>query len=126
MRAEIGLVAGFRTKDVEDHDELFKWHLCVCDRTHQYLFVCGRQYEGDYQLTNLECSGLYYQVSYISMRAVLFRPKIPANARLGCRLPISYLRGLYEHIKASEVMSPINKQKVLPGLARKISENNAC
>jgi hypothetical protein len=125
MRAAIGLVAGFKTKEVENHDELFKWHLCACDRTHQYLFICGRQYDGDYRITNLECRGLHYQFSYISMRAVLFNPRIPANAKLGCYLTVDFLRGLYCHIQASDVMSSINKQKVLPGLARKISGKNA-
>jgi hypothetical protein len=125
MRASIGLVAGFRTKEVEDHDELFKWHLCCCERTHQYLFICSRMYDGDCAITNQHCDGLYYDVSYVSMRSVLFCPRIPANAKLGCYLTTEYLRDLYQHIQETDAMSPINKQKVLPGLSRMITENNA-
>ena len=126
MRAIVGLVVGFRTKDVENHDELFKWHLCVCDKTHQYLFVCGRKYDGDYDVTNLECEGLDYETSFISMRAVLFKPKLPNKPKFGCRLSPNYLRGLYTHIVATEAMSDINKCRILPGLARGVTENNAC
>lgn len=125
MRAEIGLVVGFRTKNVENHDELFKWHLCACDKTHQYLFVCGRQYDGDYGLNNRECNGLDYNLSFVSMRAVLFIPRLPSNAKLACRLAPSYLRCLYDHITATEVMSAVDKKRILPGLARGVTEKNA-
>lgn len=125
MRASVGLVVGFRTKNVENHDELFKWHLCACDKTHQYLFICRRQYDGDYGLTNIECNGLDYKVSFVSMRTVLFTPRLPSNAKFACQLPPSYLRGLYDHITITETMSAVNKQRILPGLAHGVTENNA-
>lgn len=120
MRATIGLAVGFPTTRVINHDTLFKWHLCACDKTHQYLFVCERRYEGDYPLSSLVCGGLRYDVSYVSLRKVLFYPKLQSSYREACRLPGSYLRGLYEHIQVSEVMSPLDKSKVMPGLARAI------
>jgi hypothetical protein len=124
MRAKTGLVIGFRTSDVENHDELFKWHLCVCDRTHQYLYICKRYYPQDYEITSLHCDGLDYEQSYISMRHVSFVPQLSPKHKFGCLLEANFLRGLYDHIAndRTDAMTPIQKRRVLPGLARKISE----
>jgi len=120
-KVEVGGVYGFRTKDVINHQELFKWHFCVCDETHQYLFVCEACYQGDFALPLSECSGLEYDVSYISLGRALFRPKVPNRAKEACVVSVHVLRRLYEHIAVSEEMSEIDKRKVLPGLARRIS-----
>ena len=113
----VGYILGFHTRNVLGKAEAFKHHLCVCEKTHQYLLVCKNQYPDDYPLTALDCPGLDLEESYISLSRVLFVPKIPRGATLTCAVSQSYLSSLYAHVAASKVMSPIDQQKVLTGLA---------
>jgi hypothetical protein len=125
-KTEIGGVYGFTTKDVINHEELFKWHICDCNKTHQYLFVCRQCYPGDFPIPNGECEGLPLDLSYISLGRALFRPKIPNNAKVACVLSADFLRALYGHVEISDEMAPVDKRKILPGIARRLTEKYSC
>jgi len=114
---KVGEVYGFHTKNVIGKPEAFKHHLCVCDKTHQYLLVCSRQYPDDFPLSNLECEGLELDESYLSLSRVLFVPKVPKTAVLTCTVSKAYLTDLYAHVAGSQVLSQIDQQKILTGLA---------
>jgi hypothetical protein len=113
----VGEVWGFHTRNVIGKAEAFKHHLCVCARTHQYLLVCSHQYPDDFPLSNLECDGLEHDESYLSLSRVLFVPKLPRTATLTCQVSKEYLAALCAHVALSQVLSPIDQQKILTGLA---------
>lgn len=120
MKPRIGDVVGVVTPHVENHDKKFKWRLCVCDRQFLHLFVNERQYPDDFPITNLECSGLIYETSYVSLKTPKFRTTFPASAPRACSLSRDVLRRLYNHIVQSVVMSDVHKAMILPSLARAI------
>jgi hypothetical protein len=113
----VGEVVGFVTSNVLAKDKAYKFHLCVGDRTHQYLLVNSRQFPDDFPLTNLECDGLELDESYVSVSRVLFVPTVPKGARWICKVSPAYLSGLYAHAASSGVASVVDQMKILNGLA---------
>ena len=125
MIASVGDVIGCNTRDVTNQASAFKWHLCVCDQAHLHLFVNKRFYPGDYALTNLECEGLKFDSSYVSLAAVKQRGNFPKDSPVACQVSLEYLVGLFEHVKISRKLNEIDKAPVLEGLARKITALSA-
>lgn len=112
----VGEVIAAVTKDVIGKESALKHHLCVCDRTHQYLFVCSRQYPDDFPLSLEECPGLELETSYVSLRKVSFAPSLK-NTTLTCKVSPDYLKALFDHVLVSKVISPRDRNKVITGLA---------
>ena len=98
-----------------------KFHLCVCDQEWHFLFVSKNQYPNDYPLSNVECEGLERATSWLSLSPVLHVPKMRRYETV-CTVSHEYLRGLYKFAQASKVMSPVDKRKVLTGIARKLGD----
>lgn len=112
----VGDVIGFVTSNVIAKDKAYKYHLCVCDKTCQYLLVNKRQFPDDYPLSNLECGGLERDESYVSISRVLFVPNIPKSADWVCRVSPAYLAELSAHVANSVVATPVDQLKILKGL----------
>lgn len=113
----VGQVVGFHTRDVIGKEEAFKHHLCVCAEAGIFFFVCTRQFEGDYPLSNQDCSGLANDVSYVSMSRIIevkeYRGK---RGKVFCTLSDSYMGALLKHIEASEKLSTRHKKVAASGL----------
>lgn len=112
----VGDVIAAVTKNVIGREAALKHHLCVCDQTHQYLYVCSRQYTDDFPLDLEDCPGLDLKTSYVSLSRVLFCPSFKSPA-LTCHVSPAYLKALFDHVTTSKVMSPRDKTKIIVGLA---------
>lgn len=112
----VGDVILFRSQQVIGRDNRLKHHLCVCASTRQYLFVCHNQRTDDFPITNADCPGLPEEESYLSLSRVLFEPS-PRRVDPTCTVSAGFLKALYTHVQSSGVMSPIDKRKILGGLA---------
>lgn len=112
----VGDVLAAVTKDVIGKESALKHHLCICDRQHQYLFVCSRQFPDDFPLSLEDCPGLDLDVSFVSLSRVSFAPSLK-GATFTCKVGPDYLKALFDHVASSKVVSQRDKTKVLMSLA---------
>ena len=112
----VGDVLAAVTTNVIGKDSALKHHLCVCNQTHQYLYICSRQHTDDFPLTLEDCPGLELEASYVSLSRVLFCPAFK-KPTLTCHVSPAYLKSLFDHVTTSKVMSPRDKTKIIVGLA---------
>jgi hypothetical protein len=116
MRPHIGQVIGCRTRDVANHVELFKWHLCICDIEGLHLYVCEMQYPDDPIITWYDCPGLEFDESFISVSRIIVRQKFPNDSRIACQVDDNFLRSLSHHIDHSYSIKDATKRRMLGGI----------
>jgi hypothetical protein len=123
---DVGEVIGFPTTRVIGKDKAYKYQLCVCAKTRQYIFVCGEKYsDDDYPLPRLHCSKMPYQVSYLSIWKVMHIARIPKGADRMCILPNEYLEALLEHVRRSDAITEVDRRKVVVGVITHLTAQNA-
>jgi hypothetical protein len=113
----VGDVVGIKTKNVIGKESAFKWHLCICSPDRRYLFVCSRQYYGDFPIANRQCPGLENETSYISLSRLIHVPDVlMRSAKRACCVGDSFLRQLWNHVMGADVLSEIDRKKIINGL----------
>ena len=120
MKAEVGQVIGFWTRDVLNPGQTgggYKYHLCVDADRGLHLFVCSDEFPFDYKLTLLDCPGLSAETSFVSLSRVIARADVPKTNRVACRVSDAYLRALMDHLADVQTLSARDKDAIAVGIA---------
>jgi len=116
MTPRVGEVIKDWTTNLITRDGDYKYHLCVCEKTLQFLLICHRQMADDFLITDSDCGGLPLPESYVSISRVLFVDRWSRKAERTCRVSDAYLAALLVHVRGSPRMTPKDKRKVIPSL----------
>jgi hypothetical protein len=112
----VGAIARAYTKLVIGKDSAYKLHFCVCSKNRDYLYVCKRQFTGDYPITPDDCLKLDY-ASWISLSKVFHVPDWKMKkSELICTVNDEYLRGLVAHVTNSKILPPKDQTRILHGI----------
>lgn len=120
MTTTVGDVVRAVTASAKFQGPTVKYHLCVCDKHWHFLFISSHEYAGNHPISDEDCPGLPNEVSYISFSPVLHQANLARGADVVCHVSDQFLRDLYGHAQISKVVTPIERRKILEGIARKL------